>query len=57
MLTLQDVMPRETVFKQTLCADCDGFSLHTAMRCAADERKSLEQLCRYITARRWPTNG
>lgn len=26
-----------------------GFSLHAAVRCAADERKRLEQLCRYIT--------
>ena len=26
-----------------------GFSLHAAVRCAADERKALEQLCRYIT--------
>ena len=27
----------------------NGFSLHAAVRCAADERKSLEQPCRYIT--------
>ena len=26
-----------------------GFSLHAAVRCAADDRKALEQLCRYIT--------
>ena len=42
-------MPRETDFKQTLCADIDGFSLHAAVRCAADDRQALEQLCRYIT--------
>ena len=42
-------MPRETDFKQTLCADIDGFSLHAAVRCGADDRKALEQLCRYIT--------
>ena len=32
-----------------LCADIDGFSLHAAVRCAADDRPALEQLCRYIT--------
>ena len=33
-----------------LCADIDGgFSLHAAVRCMADDRKGLEQLCRYIT--------
>ena len=42
-------MPRETEFKQTLCADIDGFSLHAAVRCGADDRQALEQLCRYIT--------
>ena len=26
-----------------------GFSLHAAVRCGAEDRKSLEQLCRYIT--------
>jgi len=25
------------------------FSLHAAVRCGADERRALEQLCRYIT--------
>ncbi len=49
VLTLQGAMPRETDFKQTLCADCDGFSLHAAVRCAADDRQALEELCRYIT--------
>ena len=39
-------MPRETDFKQTLCADIDGFSLHAAVRCGADDRQALEQLCR-----------
>ncbi len=42
-------MPRETDFKQILCADRNGFSLHAAVRCAVDDRKALEQLCRYIT--------
>ena len=49
MLTVQGVMPRDADFKQTLCADSNGFSLHAAVRCAADDRKALEQLCRYIT--------
>ncbi len=42
-------MPRETRFKQNLCADIAGFSLHAAVRCGADDRQALEQLCRYIT--------
>ncbi len=41
-------MPRDTDFKKTLCADIDGFSLHAAVRCGADARQGLEQLCRYI---------
>jgi hypothetical protein len=49
VLTLQYAMPRQTEFKQTLCADIDGFTLHAAVRCAADDRQALEQLCRYIT--------
>ena len=49
VLTVQGIMPREKDFKQTLCADIDGFSLHAAVRCGADDRQSLEQLCRYIT--------
>ena len=32
-----------------VCADSNGFSLHAAVRCAANERKALEQLCRYLT--------
>ena len=49
VLTLQGVMPREKDFKHPLCADIDGFSLHAAVRCAAEDRQALEQLCRYIT--------
>ena len=49
VLTLQGAMPRDADFKQVLCADSNGFSLHAAVRCAADDRKALEQLCRYIT--------
>ena len=49
VLTVQGAMPREKNFKQLLCADIAGFSLHAAVRCAADDRQALEQLCRYIT--------
>ena len=46
--TVQGAMPRNKDFKQTLCADIKGFSLHTAVRSGADDRQALEQLCRYI---------
>ena len=49
VLTVQGAMPRDADFKQHLCADIDGFSLHAAVRCGADDRQALEQLCRYIT--------
>jgi Putative transposase len=49
MLTVQGAMPRDADFKRYLCADIDGFSLHAAVRCGADDRKALEQVCRYIT--------
>jgi hypothetical protein len=32
-----------------LCANAHGFSLHAGVRIAADDRRGLEQLCRYIT--------
>lgn len=46
---VQSAMPRDAEFKQQLCADIDGFSLHAAVCCGADYRQALEQLCRYIT--------
>jgi hypothetical protein len=49
VLTLQGAMPRDADFKQTLCADIDGFSPHAALCCGADDRQALEQLYRYIT--------
>ena len=49
VLTVQGAMPRDADFKHKLCADIDGFSLHAAVRCGADDRQALEQLCRYIT--------
>ena len=32
-----------------LCANAHGFSLHAGVRCAAEDRQGLGQLCRYIT--------
>lgn len=32
-----------------MCAQAHGFSLHAGVRCATDQRKELERLCRYIT--------
>ena len=46
---VQNALPRDAGFKQDLCADINGFSLHGAVRCAARKRIALEQLCRYIT--------
>jgi hypothetical protein len=42
-------MPREAAPRRPPCADIDGFSLHTAVRCEAHDRRRLEQLCRYIS--------
>ena len=53
VFTVQGTMPRDTSLAhpptQALCADEQGFSLHAAVRCAADDRQALEQLCRTIT--------
>ena len=49
LFTVQGAMPRDAARAQALCADEQGFSLHAAVRCAADDRQALEQLCRYIT--------
>ncbi len=35
-------MPRDADFKQPLCADISGFSLHVAVRCGADDRQAPE---------------
>ena len=35
---MQGATPRDADFRQRLCADIDGFSLHAAVRCVADER-------------------
>ena len=49
VLTVQGVMPRDAGFEQALCANIQGFSLHAGVRCGAEDRQALEQLCRYIT--------
>ena len=49
VFTVQGAMPRDAAITQTLCADVQGFSLHAAVRCGADDRQALEQLCRTIT--------
>jgi len=50
VLSLQ-LAPRHPGSRESsaLCANAHGFSLHAGVRCAADDRKGLEQLCRYIT--------
>ena len=48
-LSVQGTIPRETGFNQALCTDMQGFSLHAAVRCDANDRRALEPLCRYIT--------
>lgn len=57
VMTVQGVMPWQKDFKQAQCADINDFGLHAAVRCGADHCQALEQLCRCITRRRWPTNG
>ncbi len=49
VLRVQGGMPGQTNFKQTLCADTNGFGLHAVVCCGADDSQALEQLCRYIT--------
>ena len=49
VLTVQGAMLRDADFKKSLRADIQGFSLHAAVRCGADDREALEQLCHYVT--------
>ena len=34
---------------RALCVNAQGFSLHAGVRCDANDRQGIEQLCRYIT--------
>jgi hypothetical protein len=49
LLSVRTVADRDDKIMHCLCADAHGFSLHAAVRCGADQRKELEQLCHYIT--------
>ena len=42
---MQGVQPTETGFNRDLCADMEGFRLRAAVRCGANDREVLEQLC------------
>ena len=42
----QDIRPQENTKH---CVNAHGFSLHIGVRCAMNQRKELEHLCRYIT--------
>ncbi|MFH0352484.1 MAG: transposase, partial [Chromatiales bacterium] len=49
MLTLQTVPSPEAEPTEQCCVNEQGFSLHAEVRCAINQRKKLEHLCRYIT--------
>jgi hypothetical protein len=49
VLTLQTVPSQAAPPTQQRCVNAHGFSLHAEICCAADQRKKLEHLCRYIT--------
>jgi Putative transposase len=49
VLSLQSAPRRPAPITPQLCANAHGFSLHAGVRCEADQRRELEQLCRYVT--------
>ena len=49
MLSLQSLPSAARPSAPELHVNAHGFSLHAAVRWRADQRKELEQLCRYIT--------
>ncbi len=49
VLSLQSVAGSSKSATIILCANAHGFSLHAGLRCGADQRSELEQLCRTIT--------
>ena len=49
VLSWQSVPSADRPSASELCTKLHGFSLHAALRWRADQRKELEQLCRYIT--------
>jgi Putative transposase len=48
-MSLQSLPSAARPFAPELHVNVHGFSLHAAVRWRADQRKKLEQLCRYIT--------
>ena len=49
VLSLQSLPSQARASTPELRVNAHGFSLHAAVRWRADQRKELEQLCRYIT--------
>ena len=49
VLSLQSLPSQARPSAPELRVNAHGFSLHAAVRWRADQRKELEQLCRYIT--------
>lgn len=49
VLSLQSIAGSSKSAPPAWCANAHGFSLHAGLRCGADQRSELEQLCRYIT--------
>ena len=45
-ISTQNTQPQEN---KKYCVNAHGFSLHAGVRCAMNQRKELEHLCRYIT--------
>ena len=51
VLTLKTISTHNTQPQENkkYCVNAHGFSLHAGVRCAMNQRKELEHLCRYIT--------
>jgi hypothetical protein len=49
VLSLQSIPSFDAQHTQKRCVIEQGFSLHANVRCDMNQRKKLEQLCRYIT--------
>jgi hypothetical protein len=49
VLSLQSIPSVDAQHPQQRCVNKQGFSLHAEVRCAMNQGKKLEQLCRYIT--------
>lgn len=57
VLTLQGAMPKKSGFKQTLCTEMTGRSLHACLPCRAAIAKRWSNLCPTSPARGRPTSG